>query len=176
MIVIAIILVLFSIALFPYGYYMQRSYVENTIDTVGQEWILAQKEIRNGKMFDATKHANAVIIFRKGSEEIEQYMLSWTVLPPLSEFSQNTSNPNIKTSKIIQFENNIEVLDFTGGSINATDSVLGYYIEAPFASGAFFTDSNKGFYSSWIYLIVWYTGSNLDEGLARKILLKPYLQ
>jgi prepilin-type N-terminal cleavage/methylation domain-containing protein len=34
MIVIAIILVLLSLVFLPYGYYMQRSYVERSIDTV----------------------------------------------------------------------------------------------------------------------------------------------
>lgn len=148
MIVIAIIIALCSIALFPYGYYMQRSYVENTIDTVGQEWVLAQKEIRNGKMFDIGKHANGVLLFRKGSRKIEQYILSGNTIPPLSDFSQNTSNPDIKADKIVEFESSVEILDFTGGVVNSTDAVLGYFIEAPFASGAFFTDSTPIFSSS----------------------------
>lgn len=36
MIVIAIILMLLGLVFFPYNYYMQRAYVENTVDTIGQ--------------------------------------------------------------------------------------------------------------------------------------------
>lgn len=44
--VMGIIVFLFSMITFPYSYYMDRALVERTLDTLGQEWILAHKEIR----------------------------------------------------------------------------------------------------------------------------------
>lgn len=176
MIVIAIIVFLFSIALFPYNYYMERSYVERSIDSIGQEWILAHKDIRNGKMFDVAKHANMVLIFRKGSAELEQYLLSGSVLPPMSDFSQETTNPDVHPQTSLPLDSKIMILDFSGSNIQATDGILGYFIEAPYASGAFFTDNTPMFSSTGIFLTIGYTGSTLESGRARKILLKPYLQ
>ena len=49
MIVISIIMTLMGLVFFPYTYYMQRAYTENTVDTIAQNWILAHKDIRNGK-------------------------------------------------------------------------------------------------------------------------------
>jgi prepilin-type N-terminal cleavage/methylation domain-containing protein len=65
MVTITIIISLFSLVFFPYGYYMERAYTERTIDTVGQEWILAHKEIRNGKIWSGTTNANTILIFRR---------------------------------------------------------------------------------------------------------------
>jgi prepilin-type N-terminal cleavage/methylation domain-containing protein len=39
-IVIAIISILFTISLLPYGYYIERANLEKTSDMIGQEWIL----------------------------------------------------------------------------------------------------------------------------------------
>ncbi len=46
-IVMAIIMILLGIAMFPYAYYMQRSYTERAADGLSQEWILAHKAIRS---------------------------------------------------------------------------------------------------------------------------------
>lgn len=46
-IVISIIMILLGIAMFPYGYYMQRSYTERAADGLSQEWVLAHKAIRS---------------------------------------------------------------------------------------------------------------------------------
>lgn len=66
-IVISIIMILLGIAMFPYGYYMQRSYTERAADGLSQEWVLAHKAIRSGLEFDpiAGKHAYLVFVFEK---------------------------------------------------------------------------------------------------------------
>lgn len=46
-IVMSIIMILLGIAMFPYAYYMQRSYAERAADGLSQEWILAHKAIRS---------------------------------------------------------------------------------------------------------------------------------
>ncbi len=65
MIVVSIIMTLMGLVFFPYSYYMQRAYVENSIDIVGQKWILAHKDIRNGKLYDVSTSANKILIFKK---------------------------------------------------------------------------------------------------------------
>lgn len=65
MIVISIVIFLASLSFFPYAYYMKRSYVERSIDTLGQEWLIAHKDVRNGKLFSTDKHANIVLVFQK---------------------------------------------------------------------------------------------------------------
>lgn len=177
MIVIAIIVFLFSMALFPYNYYMERSYVERTIDSIWQEWILAHKDIRNGKMFDIDKHANKVLIFRKGSTEVEQYLLSGSTIPPLADFRWDTTNSDIRKENPLGFDSKIQILGFSGANITSDDTVLGYLIEAPYGSGAFFTEHTPGTFSSTgIFLTIGYIGADTESGRARKVLLKPYLQ
>ncbi len=64
MLVISIIVFLIALSAFPYVYSMKRSYVEKSRDTLGQEWILAHKAVKNGKLFDTEKHANILLVFR----------------------------------------------------------------------------------------------------------------
>jgi hypothetical protein len=64
MIVVTIIMILFSISILPYGYYMDRAYLERTTDSVGQEWILSHKQVRNGISY-ASGNANTIFIFEK---------------------------------------------------------------------------------------------------------------
>jgi competence protein ComGF len=65
MIVVSIIMTLMGLVLFPYNYYMQRAYVENSIDIVGQKWILAHKDIRNGKLYDVSTSAHKILVFKR---------------------------------------------------------------------------------------------------------------
>jgi hypothetical protein len=44
---------------------MQRAAVLTSVDTVGQGWILAHKDIRNGKLFEVNTTANKLLVFRK---------------------------------------------------------------------------------------------------------------
>lgn len=171
MIVITIILSLVGLVLFPYSYYMERAYVERSIDEVGQNWILAHKEIRNGKIFSGSKNANTLLIFEKGSHEIKKYFLSWNTIPDPIE----TSTDIISANSII-LDSQIEILSFSGAWISESDTKVGYLIMAPFATGAFFTGSNSPFSSTGIFLTIGYTGAELTAGRARQILLRPYLQ
>ncbi len=170
MIVMSIIMVLMGLVLFPYSYYMQRTYVENSIDIVGQKWILAHKDIRNGKLYDVNRSANKILVFKKWEKQIKQYLLSGTVLPSLS----NIVDPNVKEENPIQFESDIEILGFSGAWLDTADTVW-YFIEAPSGSWAFFTGLTL-ISSTGVYLTVWYDTADLSSGRARQILLKPYLQ
>lgn len=167
-VVIAIILSLFSLVFFPYGYYMERAYTERSTDTVAQEWILAHKEIRNGKIFTGTTSANTILLFKKGANTIEKYFLSGNTLP--TEYS--SQNPNIRKDTPITLDSRLEIQGISG--IDMGDSaILGYYIEAPYASGAFFTGTTL-FSSTGVFLTIGYTGATVWNGRARNILLRPY--
>lgn len=109
-VVIAIIMTLLGLIFFPYGYYMQRAYVERTTDTIGQGWVLAHKDIRNGRLYDIDKTANKVLILRKGSTRIDTYLLSGSRLP---DFSTLDTNPDIKADTLIDFDSKVEILSFS---------------------------------------------------------------
>ena len=67
MIVMAIVGILMGMALLPYGEYMQRARLSNSVDTISQEWVLAHQQIRNGKEFSETEpnHASVILEFEK---------------------------------------------------------------------------------------------------------------
>ena len=177
MIVVSIIVFLVSFALFPYSYYMKRSYVERTRDMFGQEWILAHKEVRNGKLFDTDKHAHIALIFERSKAWIEEYIFSWSTTPALSDFVPDTSNPDIKFEKFLAFDSDIRLLDFHGFTGADTMDRFGYVIEPPFWKGLFFTGwLNSEFSLTGIYLTIGYNWASLDTGHAREMLLRPYLQ
>lgn len=176
MIVISIVIVLFSVSIFPYSYYMQRAYVERTIDSIGQEWVIAHKDVRNGKMFDTNKHANLILVFEKWREWIRQYLLSGTTIPTMGELVSPSSNSNLREISPVIFDSNIQILSFSWSNQHfLNDRILAYIIEAPYGRWQFFTGSQL-FSSTGIFLTIWYTGSTLESGRARKILLRPYLQ
>lgn len=65
LVVIAIILALLGVGMFPYRYYIERGYVEKAADGVAQEWVLAHKSVRNGVLFDVNKHAHILMVLEK---------------------------------------------------------------------------------------------------------------
>jgi hypothetical protein len=154
---------------------MERGYVERSLDSVGQEWILAHKDIRNGQLFDTNKHANKVLIFTKWSNMVESYLLSGSHIPDISEFHAVPTFSDIKAEPSLRFDTRIEILELSGGLLAPTDTKVGYFIEAPYGSGAFFTGTTL-FSATGVYLTIGYTGSTPETGRARKILLRPYLQ
>ncbi len=176
MIVISIILFLVTFSLFPYSYYMKRSYVERSIDSLGQEWIMAHKDVRNGKLFSEEKHAHIVLIFEKWTEWIGEYLMSWATLPPIGDFTRDPTNANIKFQKFSSFDTHIEVHGFRGFTGSTSVTKLGYLITAPYGSGVFFTDSSSTFTSTGIFLTIGYTWGSLKTGHARELLLRPYLR
>ena len=173
MIVISIIMTLMGLVFFPYTYYMQRAYTENTVDTIAQNWILAHKDIRNGKWFDESTSANKLLIFQKGSHEVSQYLLSGSTLPDMATID---TNPDIKKEHPIFLESTIEILWFSGAGLISDDDWFGYIISAPSWRGEFFTGSLVPFSSTGIVLTIWYSGAEIVSGRAREILLRPYLQ
>ncbi|MBP9779716.1 prepilin-type N-terminal cleavage/methylation domain-containing protein [Candidatus Gracilibacteria bacterium] len=177
MIVVLIIIFLFSFAIFPYSYYMKRSYVERSRDILGQEWILAHKEIRNGKLFDGDQHARTVLIFEKGSENISEYKYLGTDYPELTEFTPTSTNPNIKFEKYHEFDSGIKLQKYHGFTGAESNHKFGYMIQPPFGKGVFFTGGlNSEFTLTGIYLTIGYNGASLETGHAREMLLRPYLQ
>jgi type II secretory pathway pseudopilin PulG len=157
MVVIAIILTLASISFFPYTYYMQRASVE--------------RSIRNGKMYDEQSTANKLLVFRVGSDSVEQYLYTGAVVPETATLS---SNPSIIQDKNIEFDSNVEILSFSGVGVGESD-VLVYSISAPYAVGVFSTGSTT-FSSTGVFVTLGYDGASQDSGRARQILLRPYLQ
>lgn len=176
MIVVSIVAFLVTLVLYPYAYYMKRSYVERSRDTLGQEWILAHKNIRNGKLFSTNKHANTVLIFKKWVWWVEEYLLSWWVIPPMIDFERNTTNPNIKFDSFFAFDQWVQIVSARGFDNASSEEKIGYFIQAPYASGAFFTGSSMLFSSTGIFLSIGYNQWQLENGHAREILLRPYLQ
>ncbi len=70
-IVITIIGILMSIVTLPYNYYMDRSRVERTIDSIAQEWMLAHNNVRNGVLTVAKDHnAYLFVELEKGKDGI----------------------------------------------------------------------------------------------------------
>jgi lipopolysaccharide export LptBFGC system permease protein LptF len=131
MVVIGIIMFLFSLTLFPYGYYMQRAYVERVADTVGQEWILAHKEIRNGKLLqsDTFAHANTLLVFRPQAQKIEKYYFSGSI-DQIGDMSIDRLQ-QLEVAPSIDLDSSIRILSFSGTPILDQDRPLGYIIQAP---------------------------------------------
>lgn len=175
-IVISIIMILLGIAMFPYGYYMQRSYTERAADGLSQEWVLAHKAIRSGLEFDpiAGKHAYLVFVFEKWKSEIESYLISGSALPELNPIS---TDPNfIQKYKTFVMENGVVVLGFTG-SLGNTENTMWYMISPPYGDGVFFTGSSVGWvYATGARIIIGYPGTVPGTGRSREILLRTYLK
>ncbi len=175
LIVIAIIMILVGIGLFPYGYYMQRGYTERAADGLAQEWILGHKTIRSWIEFDplAGKHAHLFFVFEKWKSEIESYLMSWSIV----NINSLPINPLIiKKYKTFRMENGVEILNFTGSLIGNWDKI-GYMIFPPFGDGLFFTGST----TTWVAMTgaritIWYPWAILGTGRSREILLRTYLK
>lgn len=175
-IVMAIIMILLGIAMFPYGYYMQRSYTERASDGFAQEWVLSHKAIRSWIEFDPLlrNHAHLFFVFQKWKSEIESYLLSGTTLPDLN--SLPTDPHIIRKYKTFTMEDGVQILNFTGSLINIWNTVW-YMISPPFGDGEFFTGSiTPGMHTTWARIIVGYPGSTPGTGRSREILLRTYLK
>ena len=182
MIVVTIIMILFGMSILPYGYYMDRAYLERTTDAIGQEWILSHKQVRNGISF-TSGNANTIFIFEKWSWEIKRYRTTSGTDTLLSPFPEKSCRENLTSSDIacvdtpIVLDKNILILGFSGGSVDlAWEDFLGYTIFAPSASGGFFTGSRLFSPDTWVSLTIGYTLSDIDGPRSRHMLLTPYLR
>ncbi len=117
---------------------MQRVRVENTIDTISQEWIMAHQKVRNGqKIGDSIAHT--FLEFTQGSDHI--LLLSST-----------GSYTGARKEKEIIFDDGIEILDFSGVTLGSDHKLL-YHITPPFGTGAFSTGNGEYFSSGIIMKI-----------------------
>lgn len=173
-IAITIIVILFWISVFPYGFYMQRSYTERAADWLGQEWILAHKAVRSGIEFDPLtgKHAHMLIVFEKWKSTIQSYLLSGSTLSNLNSLPNNP-NQIIKYKEFIM-ENGVEILGFTG-AIPSNTNTLGYIISPPYGDWLFFTGSTWNPLDN-ARIIVGYPGAASSWGRSREVLLRTYLK
>ena len=175
-IVITIIVILFGISMFPYGYYMQRSYVDRAIDGVWQEWILSHKAIRGGLEFDERrKHASMLIVFEKGKSDIETYILSGSSIPEMNTLP--TDIEKIKKYKTLHLDNDVKILGFSGSLFGIGNKV--WYIITPEngdGNGYFFTGIIDKHVFTGARMILGYDGATLGSGRAKEILLRTYLK
>jgi len=173
-IVITIIVILFGISMFPYGYYMQRSYVDRAIDGVWQEWILSHKAIRWGLVFDEKrKHATVLMVFEKGKSDIETYILSGSSLPDISSLS--TDIEKIKKYKTLHLDNDVKILGFSWDLTPMWDKI-GYIITPSEGDGFFYKDASNPYVFTGARMILGYDGATLGSGRAKEILLRTYLK
>lgn len=125
MIVIAMILILMSISLFPYGFYMDRARVEKNIDMIAQEWVLAHNDVRNGILYSGSINAHLSLKFQKGSDSIDILMSTGETL----------SERHYRT---IMLDSGIEIIEIDGGSVG-TGELFIYRIVPPYARGEYST-------------------------------------
>ncbi len=174
MIVLSIVMILWGLSLFPYGYQLQRWYVERASDWIAQEWIIAHRAIRWWLEFDSTKgnHAHYLFVFEKWKSEIDSYLLSGSIVPDINSLP---TDPNIiRKYKTFSMGKEVKILGFSGSLINVGNKIW-YLITPPNGEGAFFTGSTL-FTLTGGEITIWYPGAGLYSGRIRTILLRPYLQ
>lgn len=163
MIIISIIILLVSIALVPFSYYMQRARVEKVSDMIAQEWILAHQAVQNG-ILSSEKHAYMEINLQKDMTLIPLKLFTGSSIP--SQLAPR------KSWKILDLETPIQILWFSG-SVPSTVTEIRYFITPPFATGSFL-DQNGNVYTTGVILTIGYPDATLDSHRARQILLRPY--
>lgn len=159
MIVTTMIAILMGIALFPYGYYMDRSRVEKNIDSISQEWILAHNDVKNGILYNPDSHAHLYLHFTIGAESVNIYM------------STGGTSPE-KFYKTLPLEQKIQIQSFSGIELGGTSEII-YHIEPPYGYGKFSTGGTEVSLTG-ITMTIGYPGASLASGRARQILLRPY--
>jgi type II secretory pathway pseudopilin PulG len=125
MIVITMIIILMSITLFPYSYYMDRARVEKNIDMIAQEWVLAHNDIRNGLLYSGSIYAHLSLKFQKGSDTINILMST----------GETASERPYRT---ITLDSGIEIIEIDGGSVGTGDLFI-YRISPPSSRGEYST-------------------------------------
>ncbi len=161
MIVMAIIIILFSITLFPYDFYMERARVEKESDMISQEWILQHNAVRNGLLYSVDSHAHIFLHFATWSSTIEVYE------------STGMTSPQ-RLSKSIMLDKNILIQSFTGIEMWSSHD-LWYHIVPPYGKGYFSTGSSipESIFTG-VIMTFGYPDASLESGRSRKILLRPY--
>lgn len=176
MTVIGIIVFLFSMITFPYTYYMDRALVERDLDTIGQEWILAHKEIRSGKIFTSVPltHASTLIVFASWAGDIEKYSFTGSIQDLLPLSPEKLSHLK-KERPIIDFDSSIRIQSWTWIAQDSNIKVLYYVIRAPYANG-FFSTGSSWYEDTTVSLQFGFDGGSPENGRIRSIYLRPYLK
>ena len=118
MIVMVIIVILMSITVFPYSFYMDRYRVEKNFDMLSQEWILAHNDVKNGLLYNSDTHAHLYLDFASGSEQIDIYK------------STGATSPRT-LYRTISFDSHIQIQSFSGIDLGSSSHVL-YHIAPPY--------------------------------------------
>jgi hypothetical protein len=112
-----------------------------------------------------------LIVFKKGSDTIDSYLLSGSTQVNLSPLP---TNPNIiKKYKSYKMDKGVEILNLTG-SLQRLDMV-GYIIKPPFGDGIFYNGATTGTGMENARITVGYPGADIYTGRAREVLLRTYL-
>lgn len=86
-IVIAIIAIVMGIGILPYGEYMKRAALNNQIDAIRQEWIIAHKEVRNGILIKESngteRNASILIKIDEIDHSLKKYLIAGDSVPNL---------------------------------------------------------------------------------------------
>lgn len=82
-IVIAIIAIVMGIGILPYGEYMKRAALNNQIDAIRQEWIIAHKEVRNGILIkkNGTERNASIFIKIEENNSLKKYLIAGDSVP-----------------------------------------------------------------------------------------------
>lgn len=184
MIVIAIVGILMGISVLPYGEYMDRARLSNNVDAISQEWILAHKEVRNGKIFpdgdtDATNDSHATIIFEfdEENQKMKKFLYKTKKEPVdetrLADIDYNALdfvNPNgsdLRLDKEIPLERNVKLY---GTEFSNPNETIYYAILPPYGEGKF----NDGTSQKTIKIGLPTNDENSTK--IKNILLRSYLQ
>lgn len=165
-IVLAIVAMLMTVGMFPYGDYLRREALTIAADTTANEWIMGHKEIRNGATLKNSDnedvHASTLFRFEKGTNTIQKSL----VVGDFGAFSEEQFIKNIT------FDRGIFVAGFSG----STENVLYYRIDPPYGDGVFLTEQGNTVDKTAIELIISLPQGQTNPVYTRSILLRPYLQ
>ncbi len=197
LIVLTIIGILMGLSILPYGVFMERARLSNSIDTIAQSWILAHKEVRNGLEFpdDTTSHTAIVLEFTPTKNSIQRYLHKVTpdtdgkaTKIDLNNIINYTSDSGVvkkQTQKEITFENNIQIRSTNGINKPTTKEFkpdtddtnkFFYVITPPYAEGKFYDKNGNDLNVTSKTIIVGYPGTMHAISHAKEVLLRPYLQ
>lgn len=201
LVVLTIIGILMGISMFPYGVFMERARLSNSIDAISQGWILAHKEVRNGLEFsdgDATTddpHAGVLLEFTPGEKQIKKYIfvpedreivdptINETIKKKLApDFSRISDSQIFQKKNDISFEGTIEIRssegisDATTKAFSLNNSKFFYVIMPPYAEGKFYDEAGQDLNLKEKTIVVGYPGVTNALSHAKEVLLHPYLQ
>lgn len=180
MIVITIIGILMGISAFPYGDYIRRARLSNSVDTISQEWILSHKKIRNGLQFDTNAtHASIIWKFDEENNSIEKFLFSGSLdekhelMNLADDFWKSEITKKMWRENAVKLEKDVF---FRGSDIKKNDEIFYYAITPPYAKGKFYDENFKEKKIDKIFISLGKGVSDQTFPSVKSILLRPYLQ